>query len=97
VARVFGEETQEEYLAQLSTQLAKFEKTVALLARSASGQVIFAQHPGAGKDLSALLKQMLQRFPGKGGGTPDFVRARLKENGQAEEAISFAKGLISGA
>jgi hypothetical protein len=40
---------------------------------------------------------MLQRFPGKGGGTPDFVRARLKENGQAEEAISFAKGLISGA
>jgi alanyl-tRNA synthetase len=97
IARVFAEDTQEEYLAQLATQLAKFEKTVALLARSASGQVIFAQHPGAGKDLSALLKQMLQRFPGKGGGTPDFVRARLKENGQAEEAISFAKGLISGA
>jgi alanyl-tRNA synthetase len=97
VARVFGEETQEEYLAQLSTQLAKFEKTVALLARSASGQVIFAQHPGAGKDLNGLLKQTLQRFPGKGGGTPDFVRARLNENGHAEEAISFAKGLISAA
>jgi alanyl-tRNA synthetase len=95
VARVFGEETQEEYLAQLSMQLAKFEKTVALLARSASGQVIFAQHPGAGKDLHALLKQTLQRFPGKGGGTPDFVRARLNENERAEEAISFAKGLIS--
>src|SRR6267143_109756 len=97
VARVFGEETQEEYLAQLSMQLAKFEKTVALLARSASGQVIFAQHPGAGKDLNALLKQTLQRFPGKGGGTPDFVRARLNENERAEEAISFAKGWISAA
>jgi len=97
VARVFGEDTQEEYLSQLSTQLAKFEKTVALLARSASGQVIFAQHPGAGKDLNALLKQTLQRFPGKGGGTPDFVRARLNENERAEEAISFAKGLISAA
>jgi alanyl-tRNA synthetase len=97
VARVFGEETQEEYLAELSTQLAKFEKTVALLARSASGHVIFAQHPGAGKDLNALLKQTLQRFPGKGGGTPDFVRARLNENGHAEEAIAFAKRLISAA
>ena len=97
VARVFGEDTQEEYLAQLATQLAKFEKTVALLARSASGQVIFARHPGAGKDLNALLKQTLQRFPGKGGGTPDFVRARLNENEHAEEAISFAKGLISAA
>jgi len=39
----------------------------------------------------------LQRFPGKGGGTPDFVRARLNENERAEEAISFAKGLISAA
>jgi alanyl-tRNA synthetase len=95
VARVFGEDTQEEYLAQLASQLAKFEKTVALLARSASGHVIFAQHPGAGKDLNALLKQTLQRFPGKGGGTPDFVRARLNENRHAEEAIAFAKGLIS--
>src|ERR1700675_2481045 len=92
VDRVFGEDTQEEYLGQLATQLAKFEKTVALLARSASGHVIFAQHPGAGKDLNALLKQTLQRFPGKGGGTPDFVRARLNENEHAEEAIAFAKG-----
>jgi alanyl-tRNA synthetase len=97
VARVFGEDTQEEYPAQLATQLAKFEKTVALLARSASGHVIFAQHPGTGKDLNALLKQTLQRFPGKGGGTPDFVRARLNENEHAEEAIAFAKGVISGA
>jgi len=97
VACVFGEETQEEYPAQLATQLAKFEKTVALLARSASGHVIFAQHPGTGKDLNALLKQTLQRFPGKGGGTPDFVRARLNENEHAEEAIAFAKGVISGA
>jgi alanyl-tRNA synthetase len=97
VARVFGEDTQEEYLAQLANHIAKFEKTVALLASSASGHVIFAQHRGAGKDLNGLLKQTLQRFPGKGGGTPDFVRARLNENEGAEEAISFAKGLISAA
>jgi alanyl-tRNA synthetase len=97
VARVFGEDTQEEYLGQLAAQLAKFEKTVALLARSASGHLIFAQHASAGRDLNALLKQTLQRFPGKGGGTPDFVRARLNENGHAEEAIAFAKRLTSAA
>src|SRR5258708_24901802 len=42
IASVFGEETQPEYLSTLATQLAKSEKTVALLAGSADGQVIFA-------------------------------------------------------
>src|SRR6266851_4964138 len=48
VARVFGEESQPEYLSNFATQLAKAEKAVALLGRFAGGHLIFAQHPLAG-------------------------------------------------
>jgi len=44
-----------------------------LLSRS-GGDLIFAQHPTAGKDMNALLKQVLAEFAGKGGGTRDFAR-----------------------
>ncbi len=94
VARVFGEETQPEYLNNLATQLAKSEKTVALLGRFACGHLIFAQHPAAGQDMSALLKQVLAQFAGKGGGTRDFARGKLSDPAQAEKAVAFAQQLL---
>src|SRR5579864_7374016 len=90
-ARVFGEETQPEYLNNLATQLAKAEKTVALLGRFACGHLIFAQHPSAGKDMNALLKDVFAQFPGKGGGTRDFARGKLGDASQAEKAVTLAR------
>ena len=95
VAQAFGEETQPEYLNSFATQLAKAEKTVALLGRSACGHLIFAQHPSAGKDMNALLKQVLAQFPGKGGGSRDFARGKLNDATQAEKAVALAKRLLS--
>src|SRR5260221_183755 len=94
-ARVFGETSELEYLSNLATQLAKLEKTVALLARSACGNVIFAQHPSAGKDMNALLKKVLAQFAGKGGGTRDFARGKLSDPAHAEKAVAFAQQLLS--
>jgi alanyl-tRNA synthetase len=90
-ARAFGEESQPEYLNNLATQLAKSEKTVALLGRFACGHLIFAQHPAAGQDMSALLRQVLAQFAGKGGGTRDFARGKLSDPNQAEKAVAFAQ------
>jgi alanyl-tRNA synthetase len=95
VARAFGEETQAEYLSNLATQVAKTKKTVALLARSASGDLIFAQHSSAGKDMNALLKQVLAQFAGKGGGTRDFARGKLNDPAQAKKAVALAERLVS--
>jgi alanyl-tRNA synthetase len=95
VARVFGEEAQPEYLGNLATQLAKADKTIALLASSAGGHLIFAQHPADGKDMNALLKQVLAQFAGKGGGTRDFARGKLTDASQADEAVSLAARLLS--
>jgi alanyl-tRNA synthetase len=96
VARLFQEDAQAEYLSHFATQLAKTEKTIALLARFPCGHLIFAQHPSVGKDMNALLKQVLQQFGGKGGGTRDFARGRLHDPTQGEKVLVQAKKLLSG-
>jgi alanyl-tRNA synthetase len=58
--------------------------------------MIFAQHPSAAKDMSALLKQVLAKVGGKGGGTRDFARGRLDDATQAARAVALAKQFLSG-
>jgi alanyl-tRNA synthetase len=94
IARTFDEHSLPEYLNHFATQLAKSEKTVALLSQSADGQLLFAQHPQAGKDMNALLKQVFAQFAGKGGGTRDFARGKLNDAAQAEKAVALGAQLL---
>jgi alanyl-tRNA synthetase len=94
IARTFDEASQPEYLNHFATQLAKSEKTVALLSGSADGHFLFAQHPEAGKDMNALLKQVLAHFAGKGGGSRDFARGKLNDAAQAGEVVALAQQLL---
>jgi alanyl-tRNA synthetase len=95
IARAFDQGDEPEYLGYFSAQAVKAEKTVALLGSSAYGHLVFAQHPSAGKDMNALLKQVLVQFPGKGGGTRDFARGKLNDAAQAEKAVALAQQLMS--
>jgi alanyl-tRNA synthetase len=91
--RVIGKLLQEdsaELLVPLASELAKNEKTVALLVHEATGNVVLAQSPASGHDLSGLLKQVLAAEPGKGGGTRDFVRGKLTDPARSAEALAFA-------
>jgi alanyl-tRNA synthetase len=94
IARVYQEDVETEYLGRFAAQLAKSEKTIALLARIPCGQLIFAQDPSARKDMNALLQRVLQQFGGKGGGTRDFARGKLTDATQAERAIEAAKAAL---
>ena len=94
IARAFDENSQAEYLNHFATQLAKSEKTVALLSQSGDGHLLFAQHSGTGKDMNALLKQVFAQFAGKGGGTRDFARGKLNDAAQAEKAVALAAQLL---
>jgi alanyl-tRNA synthetase len=85
--------THAELLQPLATEIAKNERTVALLILEESGQLVFAQHPGAGMDLGAVLKSVLAAHAGKGGGSKDFVRARLADAGAGVAALELAKSL----
>jgi alanyl-tRNA synthetase len=95
--RVVAEALREEnveLLLPLASELAKNEKMVALLVHEATGQLVFAQSPGAGKDLSAVLKQLLVTIPAKGGGTRDFVRAKLIDRSQCSAALALARQVL---
>jgi alanyl-tRNA synthetase len=69
---------------------------VALLVLEESGQLVFAQHPTVGKDLGALLRSVLAAHPGKGGGSKDFVRAKLADPRASAAALEQARSLIAG-
>ena len=79
-----------ELLLPLATEVAKQKQTVALLFHEATGNLAFAQSPSGGKDLSALLKQVLATVPGKGGGTRDFARGKLVDPARSLEARDLA-------
>ena len=84
-----------DYLSFFATAFAKSEKAIALLAAAEGGHLLFAQHPSAGKDMSALLKQVLEKVGGKGGGTRDFARGRFNDDAFAERALSLAKEMLA--
>jgi alanyl-tRNA synthetase len=85
-----------ELLLPLATELAKNEKTIALLAHEPTGQLVFAQAQGGSIDLGAILKQVFATIPGKGGGTRDFVRAKLVEPNHSNGALTLAKQFVAG-
>jgi alanyl-tRNA synthetase len=95
IAALLREESA-ELLLPLATALAKNEKTVALLAHEPTGQLVFAQAPGGNKDLGAILKQVFVTIPGKGGGTRDFVRAKLFDPNHSNGALTLAKQFVVG-
>jgi alanyl-tRNA synthetase len=94
IRRVFRD-VDPEFQGQFATHVAKAERSIALLAGLGSGDMLFAQHPAAGKDMNAALKQVLARLGGKGGGTRDFARGRLEDPAQAEKALALAKDMLS--
>src|SRR5258708_4618057 len=88
------ENAEPEYLQLLANALVRAEKVVALLADRVTGNVVFAQHPQAANDMSALLKKVFVQFPGKGGGTKDFARGALVSATDAPAAVELAKRLL---
>jgi alanyl-tRNA synthetase len=91
--RVF-EDVPADYLGFFATAFAKFEKAIALLAAADGGHLLFAQHPSAGKDMNALLKQVLEELGGKGGGTGDFARGKLSDPSKGQQALDAAVSFI---
>jgi alanyl-tRNA synthetase len=96
VVQCVFEDVEAEFLGYFATNVAKTERTIGLLARLGCGHILFAQHPTAAKDMSALLKQVLAKVGGKGGGTRDFARGRLDDPTNAAGALTLAKDLLLG-
>jgi alanyl-tRNA synthetase len=92
--RVIAEAVQNvapDYLQHLATALARTDRTVALLSDAQTGNVIFAQHPSAAKDMNAMLKKVFEQVPGKGGGSRDFARGAFTPGANGAAAMELAK------
>jgi alanyl-tRNA synthetase len=94
ILRAFDEDTQPAYLGFLSTQLAKTEGVVALIGQKGSGQLVFAQHASAARDMNALLKRTFEKFAGKGGGNRDVARGRITDGAQMDQALEYARARL---
>jgi len=78
-------------LKMLAIKICARPGTVALLAdRSDQLRVVFARSADAQVDVAAVLKQVLERFGGKGGGRPNLAQGGGLA-GKAEEVLDFAK------
>jgi alanyl-tRNA synthetase len=95
ILRVF-EAVDPEFLGHFATHVAKTDSTIALLAGQGTGHIFFAQYPGTGNDMNGLLKEVLAKVGGKGGGTRDFARGRIEDAAQAEKALALAKESLTG-
>jgi alanyl-tRNA synthetase len=83
-----------EYLGLFAAALVKHENVIALLAGAESGDVVFAQHPSAGRDMAVLLKRVLAEVGGKGGGGRDFARGKILDLAGVSRAIELARRLL---
>jgi len=94
ISRIF-EDVAAEYLGFFGTAITKAEKVLVLLGLAGGGDLLFAQHPSSGKDMNALLKQVLEKLGGKGGGTRDFARGKLADASQVENALALTREKLS--
>jgi alanyl-tRNA synthetase len=83
-----------EYTQFYATALTRSERVIALLAVQQTGALLFAQHPTVGRDMSALLRGVLEQLCGKGGGTKDFARGALADPAKASAALSLAESML---
>jgi alanyl-tRNA synthetase len=79
-----------DYLQHVAGALTRTENVVVLIADQKTGAVLFAQTPRSNRDMSALLKQVFARFPGKGGGTSDVARGALSNPAHCAAALQLA-------
>ena len=85
------EEADAAYLRLLGARLVKEPQVQLLLAsRGEPVAVVFAQTPGLEADMNALLREILQKVGGKGGGSRDFAQGALPPGAKPEELLAGA-------
>jgi alanyl-tRNA synthetase len=96
------EDATADYLGLLAAKLVAQANVTALLASRASGQVLFAQSKGLPSDsstkisdLGKLLRETIQEFGGKGGGSQDFAQGSIPNANDAPKVVQRAQDLLS--
>ncbi|HLI63626.1 MAG TPA: DHHA1 domain-containing protein [Terriglobales bacterium] len=76
------------FIKMLAQKLTKSGPAIALLACGGEQPaLVFAQSPGLGNDMGALMKQTVQRLGTRGGGTRDMAQGGAPDAASAERAL----------
>ncbi|HVO63757.1 MAG TPA: DHHA1 domain-containing protein [Terriglobales bacterium] len=84
-----------EFIRLLAQKLVRLEKSTTLLA--CGGQqpaLVFAQTPGLGNDMGALMKATMQKLGTRGGGNRDMAQGGAPDAASAEQALREAAAAI---
>lgn len=107
VIAVTLEDATATYLGLLAAKLVAEAKVIALLASRGGGHVVFAQSKGLPlselqqgssptiTDMGKLLRQSIQEFGGKGGGSKDFAQGSVPNAADAANLVQRARNLLS--
>jgi alanyl-tRNA synthetase len=92
--RVYAAQDYEE-AKMLAHALARQPTTVALIGvKGKPATLFFAQTPGGAADMGNILKEIVARVGGKGGGTRDFAQGGGMDEARLDEALSVAESLL---
>lgn len=94
VAAVF-DDAAASYLAMLAAKLVANPSVRAVLASRAAKAIVLAQSAGLDGDMGALLRELLAKFGGKGGGSKFFAQGSLLESATIESVVDAAKSRFS--
>ncbi|HUO00162.1 MAG TPA: alanine--tRNA ligase-related protein [Bradyrhizobium sp.] len=84
------------FIKMLAQKLTKAGQCVALLAcGGAQPSLVFAQTPGLGKDMGALMKQAVQALGTRGGGNRDMAQGGAPDGLRAEQAVRAAAAKVA--
>ncbi len=83
------------YLKMLAQKLTRGGRAVALLScGGVQPSLVFAQAPGLGNDMGALMKQTVQQLGTRGGGNRDMAQGGAPDAATAEQALLQAAGAL---
>ena len=65
-----------------------------LIGRPSPSAVVVASGPGSGRDAAVLLRKLIEKFGGKGGGRADLAQGGGLQ-GDADEIVAFAQSIAT--
>lgn len=95
VARVF-DDASANYLPMLAAKLVANPAVRAVLASRSANAIVLAQSAGLEGDMGALLRELLVKFGGKGGGSKLFAQGSVTDGARIEDLVNEAKSLLTG-
>lgn len=88
IVNAIFDDAEQSYLAMLAAKLTANPSVRAVLAGRGAKAIVLAQSAGLDGDMGALLRELLAKFGGKGGGSKTFAQGSVADASAIDEIVS---------